>query len=149
MKYTEGKIGRVFVLRLEDGDVVHACIEKFAADKGITGGGVLLVGGVDAGSKLVVGPKEGRAAKIEPMHWTLDETHEIAAVGTIFPDETGVPVLHMHGACGRGGDTRTGCVRTGIKTWHIGEVIIYEITGTKAVRKKDPVTGFALLQPAG
>ena len=35
MKASEGKIGRVFVVRLEDGDVVPDCIERFAAEKSI------------------------------------------------------------------------------------------------------------------
>jgi len=34
MKACEGKIGRVFVVRLEDGDVVPECIERFARKKG-------------------------------------------------------------------------------------------------------------------
>jgi uncharacterized protein len=29
MKATEGRIGRVFIIRLEDGDIVPGCIEKF------------------------------------------------------------------------------------------------------------------------
>jgi len=35
MKACEGHIGRVFVIRLEDGDMVPECIERFAAEKGI------------------------------------------------------------------------------------------------------------------
>jgi predicted DNA-binding protein with PD1-like motif len=35
MKASEGKIGRVFILRLEDGDVVPGAIEKFAVAKKI------------------------------------------------------------------------------------------------------------------
>lgn len=30
MKYTEAKIGRAFVLRLEDGDILHEELEQFA-----------------------------------------------------------------------------------------------------------------------
>ena len=46
MKYSEGKINRVFVLRLEDGDMVPACIESFAVEKGIKVGQVVLIGGI-------------------------------------------------------------------------------------------------------
>ena len=35
MKYSQAKQGRVFVIRLEDGDVIHEEIEKFAREKGI------------------------------------------------------------------------------------------------------------------
>jgi len=34
MKASEGRIGRVFVIRLDDGDVVPECIERFAGRKG-------------------------------------------------------------------------------------------------------------------
>ena len=30
MKYSEAKPGRIFVIRLEDGDIVHEAIESFA-----------------------------------------------------------------------------------------------------------------------
>ena len=35
MKYSEAKFGRVFVLRLEDGDVLHESIEAFAVKEGV------------------------------------------------------------------------------------------------------------------
>ena len=46
MMASEGQVGRVFVLRLEDGDVIPACIEQFAAEKGIAVGHVVLLGGI-------------------------------------------------------------------------------------------------------
>ncbi len=33
MKACEGRIGRVFIIELEDGDVVPECIEQFAEQK--------------------------------------------------------------------------------------------------------------------
>jgi len=38
MKACEGRIGRVFVMRLEDGDMVPQCIERFAEEKGVSVG---------------------------------------------------------------------------------------------------------------
>ena len=32
MKFSSAQPGRVFVLRLEDGEIVHECLERFAAD---------------------------------------------------------------------------------------------------------------------
>jgi predicted DNA-binding protein with PD1-like motif len=147
MKYSIGKPGRTFIVRLEDGDVIHECIESLAKKEKINQAGVIIVGGADRDSKLVVGPEKGRSKAINPMELILDDVHEIAGTGTIFPDPKGKPVLHLHIACGRKGETRTGCVRRGVKTWHIGEVIIFEIVGTKAKRKKDTKTGFELLEP--
>jgi len=60
MKYSEEKPGRVFVIRLEDGDILHEKIEAFAKEKSIKAAGLIIVGGADTGSKLVVGPLEGR-----------------------------------------------------------------------------------------
>jgi predicted DNA-binding protein with PD1-like motif len=145
MKFTQAKQGRTFVIRLEQDEVVHETLERFAREQGIRAAGVTLVGGADSGSKLVVGPADGRAAKPDPMVDALDGVHEIAGVGTIFPDESGAPVLHMHASCGRRGTVTTGCVRAGVKTWVVGEAIVQELADCRAVRKRDEKTGFALL----
>lgn len=147
MKYSEAKIGRIFVIRLEDGEILHEQIEKFAKEKKIKSAGVIFIGGADKGSKLVVGPEDGRSSPIIPMENILSDVHEAAGVGTIFPNEKGEPVLHMHSAFGRGDDTRAGCVRRGVKIWHVGEVVIFELTGISAIRKLDSNTGFELLEP--
>ncbi len=147
MKYSEAKLGRVFVMRLEDGDIVHETLETFAQDKGIRAATVTILGGADAGSRLIVGPDQGRADEIVPMEHELDNVHEIAGAGTIFPDSSGVPVLHMHIACGREGSTVTGCVRRGVKTWHVLEVVIQELVDCTSSRQLDSTTGFELLQP--
>ena len=147
MKYSEAKQGRIFVIRLEDGDVIHGKIEQFAREMGISRAALIAVGGADAGSKLVVGPADGRAKVIQPMEHVLDNVHEITGTGTLFPDEKGKPVLHMHVACGRNESSITGCVRKGVKTWHIMEIILFELLESTGVRVLDPETGFELLQP--
>jgi len=147
MKYSEAGLGRVFVMRLEDGEILHEEIEKFAAEKGVKAAAVIALGGADKESGLIVGPREGRSETIEPMEALLDDVHEIAGVGTIFPDEQDKPTLHMHAACGREKATVTGCVRAGVKTWHVMEVIILELTGSSAKRKFEQSTGFSLLSP--
>lgn len=145
MKWSEARLGRIFVLRLEDGEVVHEVIESFARDQGIERAGVIALGGTDRASRLIVGPLDGRASEVKPMEYLLEEAHEAVGAGTIFPDEEGSPLLHMHMGCGRKGDTRTGCVRQGVRVWHVLEVIIFELTGTRAMRRPDPVLGFKLL----
>jgi predicted DNA-binding protein with PD1-like motif len=147
MKYSEAKTGRVFVLRLEDGDILHESIEAFAAAHGIRAAALLALGGADTGSILVVGPEEGRSVPIVPMERVLDNVHEVAGVGTLFPNEAGKPVLHMHVAGGRGEEAITGCVRQGVQVWHVVEVVLWELTGTNSRRLLDPATGFELLEP--
>jgi predicted DNA-binding protein with PD1-like motif len=147
MRYSEAKPGRVFVIRLEDGEILHEEIEQLAVKEKITAAAVTIVGGIDQGSKLVVGPKDGRADKIEPMEAIVDNVYEAAGTGTLFPDEDGNPILHLHLAAARGDNVIGGCVRRGVKTWQVLEVIVMELTGSSAIRKFDSKTGFKLLQP--
>lgn len=53
----------------------------------------------------------------------------------------------MHIACGRKSATLTGCVCRGVKVWHVIEVVLFELVGTKAVRALDRGTGLELLSP--
>ena len=146
MKSSEGRLGRVFVIRFEDGDVLPRCIEKFAEEKGISVGHVILVGGLGEG-QIVVGPRHSHKMPPEPMLLPIDGAHEVAGVGVLAPGEDGKPALHIHAALGRAGHTMTGCLRPGVTTWLVGEAILYEILGAKVSRIKDKASGFALLQP--
>ena len=145
MQASEGRIGRVFVVRLEDGDVVPDCIERFAAEKGISVGQVILVGGIGDG-EVVVGPRDSAEMPPEPMLLPVDGAHEVVGAGIIAPDKDGKPVLHIHAALGRSGQTLTGCLRPGVKTWLVGKAIIYEILGAKAARLPDKASGFDLME---
>ena len=140
-------MGRVFIIRLEDGDILHEEIEKFAAEQSVKAAVLIAVGGADEGSRLVVGPEAGRSDPVKPMEYVLDNVHEIAGTGTLFPDEKGRPVLHMHIAAGRKTSTVTGCVRKGVRTWHIMEIVLIEMLRSTAVRAFDPSTEFKLLEP--
>jgi len=145
MKASEGHIGRVFVLRLEDGDVVPDCIERFAAEKGISVGQAILVGGIGEG-EIVVGPRDSAEMPPQPVLLPVDGAHEVVGVGVIAPDKDGKPVLHIHASLGRSGKAITGCLRPGVKTWLVGEAIIFEILGAKAARLPDKLSGFDLME---
>lgn len=147
MKSSEGHIGRVFVIRLEDGDVLPGCIERFAEENGVSVGHAVLVGGI-GGGEVVVGPRRSDEVPPEPMLLPIDGAHEVAGVGVLAPGGDGKPVLHIHAALGRSGQTMTGCLRPGVSTWLVGEVILYEITGARAARVMDEETGFELLEPS-
>jgi len=148
MKACEGRIGRVFVVRLEDGDVVPECIERFAEEKKVSVGQAILVGGIGGGD-VVVGPRRSEERRPEPMLLPIDGAHEVVGVGVLAPGEDGKPALHIHAALGRAGQTMAGCLRHGVTTWLVGEVILYEILGTKVVRIQDKQSGFELLEPGG
>ena len=108
MRYTEGSLGRIFVLRLEDGDPLNATVEAFAREHGVRRGLAFYVGGGAPGTSLVVGPDATRTDGVIPLFHPLTAPHETFAVGTLFPDEAGEPYLHMHAACGREGDATVG-----------------------------------------
>ena len=148
MKACEGQVGRVFVIRLEDGDVIPECIERFAKDNGVSVGQVILVGGIGDG-KVVVGPQSSDEMPPQPMLLPVDGAHEVLAAGVLAPDENGKPILHIHGALGRSGQTMTGCLRPGVTTWLVVEAILYEILGTKTTRIWDEESNFPLLEPEG
>ena len=145
MKYSEGKLGRVFVIRLEDGDTVPEAIESFAHENNVRRGICILVGGIKSGT-IVTGPKDSQSIPVIPMLFGLEGVHEICAVGTIFPGGDGRPSLHMHAALGREGKTVSGCIRPGIEVWKLGEVIVLEILDNKAHRE-DTAAGFPALKP--
>jgi predicted DNA-binding protein with PD1-like motif len=147
MKFSEASLDRVFVIRLEDQDRLPQAIESFAAEHEVFCGICFLVGGVQEGGKIVMGPEVPLQHPIIPMLFQLTGIHEVLGVGTLFPDEGGKPRLHMHAALGRAGETRAGCIRPGIEIWKVGEGILLEIKGTAAFRKQDQDTGFDLLEP--
>ncbi|MEJ2070931.1 MAG: DUF296 domain-containing protein, partial [Syntrophobacterales bacterium] len=87
MQYQEGTIGRVFALRMEDGERLPDTLEAFARDKNLEAAMVIYVGGAKGGSRLVVGPDAARPDAIVPLVHTLTGIQEVLAVGTLFPDE--------------------------------------------------------------
>lgn len=145
--YSEAKQGRVFVIRLEDGEIIHEKVEGFVKTHSIKAAALIAVGGIDDGSRLVVGPEKGRSKPVVPMEHLINDVYEVSGTGTLFPDDEGNPVLHMHLACGRSGETITGCIRKGVKVWHVLEIILWEITDTASARLPDKETGFKLLVP--
>ncbi len=147
MKFSEARHGRVFILRLEDGDIVHEVVEQFAVDKKIKAASLIVVGGADDASCLVVGPRLDRGLPLNPMHLTLQHAHEVTGTGTLFCDEEGTPLLHMHMACGRNKETITGCIREGVRVWHVMEIVMYELIDTDARRVVEAPFNLKLLQP--
>jgi predicted DNA-binding protein with PD1-like motif len=146
MKSLAMSTGRVFVLRLETGEVLHEVLERFAKDNGIKNAAVTAVGGIAKGSRMVVGPEVPYDDGIVPMIHTIDAPHELTASGTIFQDEDGNPMMHMHGSAGREGKAVTGCLRAGTIAWLVLEVVIIELVGEGAVRKKDEKAGMKVLE---
>lgn len=145
MKASEGKIGRVYILHLEDGDSIPSTIENFAEENNIRIAQVILLGGIGYG-QVVTGPRYTDKMPPDPLILPVDGAHEAVGVGLLAPGENGKPVLHIHAALGRAGQTLTGCLRQGVETWLVGEVILYELVGLNVKRAIDSKSGFELLK---
>jgi len=134
MKAIEGKLGRVFVLRLGHDDPLPKCIEDFAAEKQIRLAQVVFVGGIYKGN-MVTGPRISSEPRPDPIVLPVHEAHDAFATGIIAPAENGKPALHMHGALGRAGQTIAGCFQTGVTVWLVGEAVVYEILSSSNVAR--------------
>jgi uncharacterized protein len=146
MKAIEGKLGRVFVLRLEHDDPLPKCIEDFAAEKQIRLAQVVFVGGIYKGN-MVTGPRISSEPRPDPIVLPVHEAHDAMATGIIAPAENGKPALHMHGALGRAGQTIAGCFQTGVTVWLVGEAVIYEIlSDSKVARVVDKTAKLTLFE---
>ena len=147
MRSAELARGRVFILRLEDGEVLRETIESFCRDNGIARALVHVTGAVDAGSRMVSGPRVPVGDRVEPTVIELEHQCEVTGHGTVFPDSDGNPLLHLHGSAGREGFCATGDFGPGMVSWLVMEVLIEELVGDGPVREEsDPRIGGKLLE---
>jgi predicted DNA-binding protein with PD1-like motif len=137
MQYTEGQIGRVFVVRIDDGEDMLISLHQFVNDKSIQAGSILFLGALMSG-RMVTGPED---PVIPPVpHFVLFEGGwEVFGVGTIYPGEGG-PHIHYHASVGRSGHALTGCLREKAITYLIVEAVIMEFNGLSARREFDKRT---------
>ena len=145
MKYTEMRTGRIFVLSLDPGEIIREEVESFSLEHEINYATVSVVGGVDKGSVLVVGPEYPIKGEIVPLTHELEAPSEVTGFGTIFPDLSGNPIFHMHGSVGREGKSITGCFNKNVVAWLVTEVVITELVGKGPVRKIHGKSEFKLM----
>ena len=143
MKYQVGNVGKVIVVRFEDGDEILGGLADIARVEQIRAGIFYLVGGIKEG-KIVVGPVQD--VMPPTAFWSgINESHESVGIGTIFwyKDE---PRVHFHGAYGKHEKVKVGCLREFAETFLVMEGFILEIVGVKAVRELDPLSNMILLK---
>lgn len=143
MRYRIGNLGRVVVMRLEDGEDALASITAVAKKEGIKAAVFYLLGGLK-GAKVVVGPEREEMPPV-PLWREIEESHEVIGIGTVF-NQDGEPKVHLHSALGKGDITKVGCLRERAETFLVLEVIILELSGIDARREFDPSTGLSLLR---
>lgn len=143
MKYTKGSIGRIFLLKFEDDDIVLDELDKFARREKLNVAAFIFLGALKKGH-IVTGPKKP-VIPPEPNWKKFKDGWEVMGVGTIFTNKSG-PQIHIHTSMGKKDKAITGCVRKDSKVFLVMEAIVFELKGVKATKSIDPQTGLNLLK---
>ncbi len=142
MRYQCGSVGRVFVVRFEEGDDILAGLRDLVLKESVRAAAFNLVGAVKRGS-MVTGPEHDEMPPV-PVWCHLDESHEVVGFGTVFWQGT-EPKIHCHGAFGKRDSARVGCLRECAETFLVIEAVVMELSGITATREPDSRSGMALL----
>lgn len=143
MNYTKGKIGRVFLLKFNDDDVLLDELDRFARKEKLKAASLVFLGALKKGD-LVTGPKKP-VIPPEPNWTNFKDAWEVMGIGTIFANRSG-PQIHIHTSMGKSTKTLTGCVRKKSKVFLVIEAVVFELKGIKATKAIDPKTGLNLLK---
>jgi len=143
MQYSEGRLGRVFVIRLEDGEDLIGSVQRFLAKKGVFTGMIHVIGALREG-RLITGPKEPTIPPGPPFVEKLEGAWETLGTATVYPGEGGEPTVHIHASAGHGDRTLTGCLRERATTYLVVEAVVFEFLGLEARRCIDERTGLNL-----
>lgn len=143
MNYQAGKVGRIFIVRLDDGEDPLEKLTELSRKEKISSAVFWLLGGLKRG-RFVVGPEDDQLPP-KPLWREILGNNEVVGIGTIFlfGDE---PKLHLHGVYGREGNVGMGCLRENPKVFLVLEAIVMEIVDVKAERHLDEKSGLALLK---
>ena len=143
MKYTKGSIGRIFLLKFEDDDIVLDELDKFARHEKLKAATFIFLGALKKGH-VVTGPKKP-VIPPEPNWTKFKDGWEVMGIGTIFTNKKG-PQIHIHVSMGKKDKVITGCVRKDSKVFLVIEAVVFELKGVKATKAIDPQTGLNLLK---
>jgi hypothetical protein len=142
MKYTQGKMGRIFVVKIEHGDDLLKELKHLTQLENISAGVFYVIGAIKETS-LVTGPKECTCPPV-PVWSKFDDCREILGIGTLFR-ENDDSTIHLHGVTGREDKTLMGCIRGETEVYLVAEVIIIELVNTCALREFDEKLGVKVL----
>jgi len=146
MQYTKGNIGRVFLLKFDDGDIVLEKLNTFVKRERIKTAVMVFIGALKKGD-LVTGPKKPVIPPV-PNKVAFKDAWESLGVGTIFTNSKG-PQIHIHSAMGKKSKTLTGCVRGRSEVFLVIEAVVFELKGVRATKLVDAKTGLNLLKIEG
>ena len=134
MQYSEGSIGRVFVLRMDHGEELIESLQKFLQEKKIESCAALFMGALRDG-RAVTGPMLPIVPPT-PNFEAYESAWEVFGMATIYQSVEG-PKLHIHSALGRGRQSILGCIRDKAEVYLIVEAVLFEICGLAAERAWD------------
>ncbi len=146
MKYSKGNIGRVFLLKFDDDDILLKELARFSKKEAVKTACMVFIGALKKGD-IVTGPKKP-VIPPEPNWVSFRNAWEVMGIGTIFSNNKG-PQIHIHTAMGKKNKTLTGCVRKDTKVFLVIEAVIFELKGIRASKDIDPSTGLNLLKILG
>ena len=146
MRYTKGSIGKIFVLKFENNDILLDELKRFIKKERLKAAVMVFIGALREGL-LVTGPKK---PVIPPKanEVNFKDGWETLGIGTIFTNSRG-PQIHIHGSMGKKKDVLTGCVRGKSKVFLVIEAVVFELKGIKAGKDIDQKTGLNLLRIYG
>lgn len=134
MQYSEGRMGRVFVLRIDHGEDLIESLNKFISLKKIESCMALFLGALLDG-RAVTGPIKPEIPP-KPNFEAYQSAWEVFGMATIYPSKEG-PKMHIHTGLGRGREALTGCIRDRAEVYLIVEAVLFELCGLDAERAWD------------
>lgn len=151
MKYAEGSIQKIHVLRIEPGEDVLVCIQNYCDKHHITNGLILTgIGSLDGCTFFdpqEIPEKPGLYGYVTP----IDRLTPIELVGLngiicTAPDGKAAPHIHACFADAEGNEYG-GHLKEGNRVLVTVELVIAELAGVRMARKMDPVKSVPVLFP--
>ncbi len=137
MQYSEGSLGRVFVLRIDDGEDLIESLRKFVQHKGVKSCMALFIGALKEG-RAVTGPEQPTIPPV-PHFEEYRDGWEVFGMATIYPSSEGLKI-HIHSAMGKGREALLGCVREKASVYLVIEAVLLEFSGLNVRREWDEKT---------
>ena len=138
MQYSEGRLGRVFVVRIDDGEDFLAIMHDFIRNKAVQDRDHPFSRRPQAGTD---GDRSRGSGTFPPIRILscLKEAGRWWASALSSPGDDG-PFIHYHASVGRAGHALTGCLREKAVTYIVAEAIVLEFTGLDIRRQFDEKT---------
>jgi uncharacterized protein len=134
MQYSEGRMGRVFVLRMDHGEDMIEALQRFLREKKIESAAALFMGALRDG-RAVTGPWKPEVPP-QPRFDAYQSAWEVFGMASVYPSVEG-PKLHIHSGMGRGRKALLGCIREKAEVYLVVEMVLFEICGLGAEKAWD------------